>query len=62
MTIVTKVGSPMGPGKKGLSAAYVEQAVEASLQRLGVETIDLYLSHWPDDFSGTPRRSAPISG
>jgi aryl-alcohol dehydrogenase-like predicted oxidoreductase len=49
MTIVTKVGSPMGPGKKGLSARYVEQAVEASLKRLGVETIDLYLSHWPDD-------------
>jgi aryl-alcohol dehydrogenase-like predicted oxidoreductase len=38
-----------GPGKKGLSAAYIEQAVEASLKRLGVETIDLYLSHWPDD-------------
>jgi len=49
MTIVTKVGSRMGPGKKGLSARYVEQAVEASLKRLGVETIDLYLSHWPDD-------------
>jgi aryl-alcohol dehydrogenase-like predicted oxidoreductase len=49
MTIVTKVGSSMGPGKKGLSARYVEQAVEASLKRLGVETIDLYLSHWPDD-------------
>jgi len=49
MTIVTKVGSPMGPDKKGLSAHYVEQAVEASLKRLGVEAIDLYLSHWPDD-------------
>jgi aryl-alcohol dehydrogenase-like predicted oxidoreductase len=49
MTIVTKVGSQMGPGKKGLSARYVEEAVEASLRRLGVETIDLYLSHWPDD-------------
>jgi aryl-alcohol dehydrogenase-like predicted oxidoreductase len=49
VTIITKVGSQMGPRKKGLSAAYIEQAVEASLQRLGVETIDLYLSHWPDD-------------
>ena len=49
MTIVTKVGSPMGPGKKGLSARYIEQAVEASLKRLKIETIDLYLSHWPDD-------------
>jgi aryl-alcohol dehydrogenase-like predicted oxidoreductase len=49
VTIITKVGSQMGPRKKGLSAAYIEQAVEASLQRLGVETIDVYLAHWPDD-------------
>ena len=48
VTIITKVGSPMGPGKKGLKAAYIEQAVEASLRRLQIETIDLYLSHWPD--------------
>jgi aryl-alcohol dehydrogenase-like predicted oxidoreductase len=48
IVVVTKVGSPMGPGKKGLSAAYVTQAVEASLKRLRTEAIDLYLSHWPD--------------
>lgn len=48
VTIITKVGSPMGPGKKGLKARYIEEAVEASLSRLRVETIDLYLSHWPD--------------
>ena len=46
--VITKVGSPMGPGKKGLKARYIEEAVEASLQRLQIETIDLYLSHWPD--------------
>jgi aryl-alcohol dehydrogenase-like predicted oxidoreductase len=46
--VITKVGSPMGPGKKGLSAKYIEEAAEASLKRLGVEAIDLYLSHWPD--------------
>src|SRR5271156_5444191 len=39
VTIVTKVGSPMGPGKKGLSARYIEAAVEASLKRLQIETI-----------------------
>jgi aryl-alcohol dehydrogenase-like predicted oxidoreductase len=50
--VITKVGSPMGPGKKGLSATYIEEAAEASLKRLGIETIDLYLSHWPDP--GTP--------
>ena len=46
--VVTKVGSPMGKGKEGLSARYIEEAVEASLKRLGTDVIDLYLSHWPD--------------
>ena len=46
--VVTKVGSPMGEGKKGLSARYIAEAVEASLKRLQTDHIDLYLSHWPD--------------
>ena len=46
--VVTKVGSPMGDGKKGLSARYVAEAAEASLKRLQTDHIDLYLSHWPD--------------
>ena len=46
--VVTKVGSPMGKGKEGLKAAYIEEAVEASLKRLQTDVIDLYLSHWPD--------------
>ena len=45
MVVITKVGSDMGGGRKGLGAAYIEKAVDASLQRLGIETIDLYLSH-----------------
>ena len=48
MIVVTKVGSPMGKGKEGLSAHYIEEAVEASLRRLQTDVIDLYLSHWPD--------------
>jgi len=48
VVIVTKVGSEMGPGRKGLGAAYVAEAAEASLRRLGVDAIDVYLSHWPD--------------
>jgi aryl-alcohol dehydrogenase-like predicted oxidoreductase len=48
VVVITKVGSPMGPGKKGLKPTYIEEAAEASLKRLGVDTIDLYLSHWPD--------------
>ncbi len=46
--VITKVGSPMGPGKEGLKPAYIEEAVEASLRRLQTDAIDLYLSHWPD--------------
>ena len=48
VVVITKVGSPMGEGKKGLSPAYIEEAVEASLRRLQTDVIDLYLSHWPD--------------
>lgn len=46
--IITKVGSEMGPGKKGLKEQYILEAVEASLKRLQTDYIDLYLSHWPD--------------
>lgn len=51
--IATKFGhaemeSPLGDiGPKG-GRAYIRAAVEGSLQRLGVETIDLYQQHTPD--------------
>jgi aryl-alcohol dehydrogenase-like predicted oxidoreductase len=48
IVVITKVGSPMGEGKKGLSARYIAEAVQASLTRLKTNYIDLYLSHWPD--------------
>ena len=41
--IATKVGYD-----KGLSAAWLEQAVEASLERLGTDYIDLYYAHKDD--------------
>jgi aryl-alcohol dehydrogenase-like predicted oxidoreductase len=46
--VVTKVGSEMGPGRKGLSAPYIRQAIEASLRRLRTDYVDVYLSHWAD--------------
>ncbi len=54
VVVITKVGSDMGldgTGKpaSGLSARWIEQAVEGSLKRLGIETIDHYFSHRPDD-------------
>ena len=47
--IFTKVGSDLGlPGHKGLSKAWIQQAVDDSLRRLNTDYIDLYFSHWPD--------------
>lgn len=49
VVIFTKVGSDLGkPGQKGLSERWILEAVEGSLSRLGIETIDVYFSHWPD--------------
>ena len=38
-----------GPDGEGLSRAHIARAVEDSLRRLQVETIDLYQTHWPDE-------------
>ncbi len=53
--IVTKCGirftgdpEPAAPYRYDFSAAHIEAACEGSLQRLGIETIDLYLLHRPD--------------
>ena len=46
--IATKLGIEMAPGKKGLSRAYMFQAVEDSLRRLQTDYIDLYQSHRDD--------------
>jgi aryl-alcohol dehydrogenase-like predicted oxidoreductase len=46
--VLTKVGSDIGQGKRDLSAAWIEKAVEGSLTRLQTDYIDLYQSHWPD--------------
>lgn len=49
--IATKARGRMwaGPDGEGLSRAHLLRAVEDSLRRLQVETIDLYQSHWADD-------------
>jgi aryl-alcohol dehydrogenase-like predicted oxidoreductase len=48
VVIATKFGIEMGPGKKGLSRAYMMQAVEDSLRLLQTDYIDLYQSHRDD--------------
>jgi 1-deoxyxylulose-5-phosphate synthase len=47
LVIATKVFFPMGdgPNMKGLGRKHIVQGCEASLRRLGVETIDLYQIH-----------------
>ncbi len=51
LVVATKVRARMweGPDGEGLSRSHVQRAVEDSLRRLQVETIDLYQCHWPDD-------------
>ena len=46
--LATKLGNPMGEGKKGLSATYMKEAVEASLKRLQTDYVDLYQAHIDD--------------
>jgi aryl-alcohol dehydrogenase-like predicted oxidoreductase len=57
--IFTKCGltwdssNPMEVAKRILKPETIRRECEASLRRLGVERIDLYQFHWPDE-SGTP--------
>lgn len=46
--IATKFGVPLDDHRKGASPAYVRQAADASLKRLGTDYIDLYQLHRPD--------------
>jgi aryl-alcohol dehydrogenase-like predicted oxidoreductase len=52
IVLATKLGMELAPGKKGLSKAYMVQAVEDSLRRLQTDYIDLYQSH--SDDAATP--------
>ena len=47
VVVATKVSQH--PDFKGLSASNVRRAAEASLARLGVDTIDLYYAHFDDE-------------
>lgn len=57
--IFTKCGlvwddaDPMAPARRVLGPESIRRECDASLRRLGIERIDLYQFHWPDEF-GTP--------
>ena len=48
--LASKVGGKMGdaPDEEGLSRAAMRKAIDASLQRLGTDYVDLYYLHQPD--------------
>jgi aryl-alcohol dehydrogenase (NADP+) len=46
LVIATKVG--MSPDLPGLSRATIRRGIEGSLQRLGIDTVDLYYAHKDD--------------
>ncbi|MHB8748047.1 MAG: aldo/keto reductase [Aggregatilineales bacterium] len=48
IVLATKFGNLMEGQGQGASASYIQKAVEASLQRLGTDYIDLYQLHTPD--------------
>jgi len=49
LRITTKTFNPMAEGEdRGLAPPRVRRQIETSLQRLGVERVDLYLAHAPD--------------
>lgn len=48
--VLTKVWAPMadGPNDRGLSAKHIREQCEASLKRLNMDYVDLYMCHRPD--------------
>ena len=48
--VLTKVWAPMGdgPNDRGLSAKHIREQCDASLRRLHVDYVDLYMCHRPD--------------
>jgi len=61
--IFTKCGlvwdteDPMAEPKRNSAPDSIRQECESSLRRLGVDRIDLYQLHWPDDFGVPVERS-----
>src|ERR1700759_4793713 len=48
VVVATKFGMKMDGRRQGAKPAYIRQAAEDSLRRLGTDFIDLYQCHQPD--------------
>ena len=50
LVVLSKVFAPMGPGPndRGLSAKHIFEQCHASLERLGMDYLDIYMCHRPD--------------
>ncbi|MBE0621136.1 MAG: aldo/keto reductase [Burkholderiales bacterium] len=59
--LATKVGNPMGkgPNETGLSRAWLMRAIDASLERLNTDWVDIYYFHLDD--SSTPIEESLIA-
>jgi len=51
--MIPNLADPYAEPERSLRPGSIRREVEASLRRLGVERIDLYQFHWPDE-TGTP--------
>ena len=51
--LITDKNNPMQEPRRDLRPESIRMECEASLRRLGIERIDLYQFHWPDE-TGTP--------
>ena len=58
VVIATKVGMEMTPARKGLSRRHILESVDGSLERLGIDCIDLYQSHLDDPETPLPETLA----
>lgn len=51
--LIWREADPMAAAETNLRPASIRRECEASLGRLGIERIDLYQFHWPDQATGT---------
>ena len=64
LVIATKCWFPTGdtPNARGLSRKHIEEACEASLERLGLDYVDLYQIHGPDPYTPIEETMDALAG